>query len=218
MESCFGMQKVIDHKTDQNGRVFYKVQWEPTWEPAESLNTCQTLIDEFWSSVNKAGKPLKRKHTSNTSRSEENMFQAAESNFKADVENVENIKKLITAPFETSLASVKSESKVAHDQVDCDMSAIGRGLSPGASSTKALHYIENFDNPYVRLVVVCKICSKEQSLKFSGNWKQHFMTHVSDDEKPHKCSVCGKCFIHNYLLVKHLKTHSGFTLKAEQQF
>ena len=32
----------------------YKVKWEPTWEPAENLASCQHLIDEFWSFVNKA--------------------------------------------------------------------------------------------------------------------------------------------------------------------
>ena len=32
----------------------YKVKWEPTWEPSENLSSCQHLIDEFWSFVNKA--------------------------------------------------------------------------------------------------------------------------------------------------------------------
>lgn len=32
----------------------YKVKWEPTWEPFENLASCQHLIDEFWSFVNKA--------------------------------------------------------------------------------------------------------------------------------------------------------------------
>lgn len=33
------------------------------------------------------------------------------------------------------------------------------------------------------------------SLKFSSNWKKHYLTHSSDDEKPHKCQWCGKAFI-----------------------
>lgn len=32
------------------------MKWEPTWEPAESLTSCQNLIDEFWSFVNHAKK------------------------------------------------------------------------------------------------------------------------------------------------------------------
>lgn len=38
----------------QGGKQMYKVKWEATWEPAENLTSCQHLIDEFWSFVNKA--------------------------------------------------------------------------------------------------------------------------------------------------------------------
>ena len=38
----------------QSGKQLYKVKWEPTWEPAENLASCQHLIDEFWKFVNNA--------------------------------------------------------------------------------------------------------------------------------------------------------------------
>ena len=44
-----GPKKVVDCKLDEDGKQFYKVKWESTWEPAENLRTCQHLVDEFWS-------------------------------------------------------------------------------------------------------------------------------------------------------------------------
>ena len=50
---------------------------------------------------------------------------------------------------------------------------------------------------------MCKICSKEQSMKFAHNWKTHYLTHSSNEDKPHKCTVCGKGFITLTSLTKH---------------
>ena len=62
-------------------------------------------------------------------------------------------------------------------------------LEPGQihdkrSKLDSLNYIENFTNPYVRLMVVCKICGKEQSLSHSRYWREHFKTH--NKEQAHK--------------------------------
>ena len=45
------------------------------------------------------------------------------------------------------------------------------------------------------------------SLKFSSNWKKHYLTHASNEDKPHKCDVCGKAFITPVALRKHAATH-----------
>ncbi|XP_057301127.1 zinc finger protein GFI1 homolog pag-3-like [Hydractinia symbiolongicarpus] len=74
------------------------------------------------------------------------------------------------------------------------------------SSNAGLHYVENFTNPYVKIILVCKICNKEMSLKFSSNWKKHYLTHASNDEKPHKCTLCSKAFITITALRKHVAT------------
>ena len=67
--------------------------------------------------------------------------------------------------------------------------------------------IESFNNPYTKLIIVCKVCNKESS-KFQANWRTHFLSvHVSNDEKPHKCKICSKGFIKPYLLAKHMKVH-----------
>ena len=56
-------------------------------------------------------------------------------------------------------------------------------------------------------MLACKICNKEMSLKFSSNWKKHYLTHATDDEKPHKCTMCMKAFITLTALRKHLVKH-----------
>ena len=65
---------------------------------------------------------------------------------------------------------------------------------------------DEFDNPYVRIAFLCKICGKEQSKKFKFDWKRHYNTHESGP-KPHVCDVCGKDFAQRGLLNKHMKIH-----------
>lgn len=81
-----------------------------------------------------------------------------------------------------------------------------------------LKYVSNFSNPYVKLIVACKVCNKEQSMTRSNNWKQHYFTH--QDEKPHKCSFCPKSFIRADKLRQHIaKLHpsSSFgNIKSEE--
>ena len=54
-------------------------------------------------------------------------------------------------------------------------------------------------------------------MKFSHNWKTHYLSHVSDEEKPHKCHICPKAFITAPQLKKHLKQHEKNQLKQHVQ-
>ena len=76
--------------------------------------------------------------------------------------------------------------------------------------------LASFDNPYVRLVFVCKVCSKEQLWKNRSKWKVHFLTHSSDEDKPHQCDVCGKKFVQAGNMRKHRESHHK-NVKAEIQ-
>ena len=67
---------------------------------------------------------------------------------------------------------------------------------------------DDFDNPYVRIAYLCKICGKEQSKKFKFDWKRHYNTHGTTP-KPHVCDVCGKSYAQKGFLNKHMKTHGG---------
>lgn len=46
------------------------------------------------------------------------------------------------------------------------------------------------------------------SLKFASNWRQHYLTHSSKEDRPHKCQFCNKSFIRADALRKHVsKSH-----------
>lgn len=77
-------------------------------------------------------------------------------------------------------------------------------------SPSDLKYLENFSNPYVKLIVACRICNKEQSFKYQATWKRHFLTH--GDDKPYKCSVCPKSFIQAFQLRNHYKNKHGMAV------
>lgn len=94
-----------------------------------------------------------------------------------------------------------------HSPSPSSISTSNSRIVPG-SSNSALHFVESFNNPYVKIILVCKICSKEMSLKFSSNWKKHYLTHSSNEDKPHKCQLCNKAFItltslRNHMTKKH---------------
>ena len=55
-------------------------------------------------------------------------------------------------------------------------------------------------------------------MKFVHNWKTHYLQHVSEDERPHKCNVCNKGFITAPQLKKHMKTHETKMKKEEPNF
>lgn len=219
MESTLGMVKIVDHKTDEHGHIFYKVQWEATWEPAESLTDCQKLIEEFWLSLNEA-----RTRISSNPKRKRIQAECAPVPYDSlqlpDLEQWRNYP-ILNAVSEISANNqgikIESKGKTAKSDNEAMSSSASHNshLGPNQSiSSQGLQYIENFDNPYVKVVLVCKICNKEQSMKFSGNWKQHYLTHSSNEEKPHKCSVCGKAFVRHDKMVKHSKTHGP--LKKEE--
>ena len=53
-------------------------------------------------------------------------------------------------------------------------------------------------------------------MKFSHNWKTHYLSHVSDAEKPHKCQHCPRAFVTAPQLKRHLKQHNS-TAPASSQ-
>ena len=74
-------------------------------------------------------------------------------------------------------------------------------------SKSDLKHLENFSNPYVKIILACTVCNKEQSLKYQSTWKRHFLTHASDDNKPFQCTVCNKAFVQSTQLTSHMKRH-----------
>lgn len=68
---------------------------------------------------------------------------------------------------------------------------------------------DDFDNPYVRVAYLCKICGKEQSRKFKFDWKRHYLTHGTEP-KNFICKICGKAYNRQGPLNKHMKSHDNY--------
>ena len=84
------------------------------------------------------------------------------------------------------------------------MTKVGKPLN-----SSGLKYLDGFTNPYVKIILVCKLCNKEQASKCTSNWKAHYLTHTA--EKRHKCELCAKTFVQT----NHLKAHMSKHLKEQ---
>ncbi|XP_012558415.2 tissue-resident T-cell transcription regulator protein ZNF683 isoform X6 [Hydra vulgaris] len=258
-QDSFGIRKIVDCKLSQDGRQMYRVKWEPTWEPAENLSSCQKLIDEFWSYVNKAKSNQEVAHqhrkrlkldssngVNNINIDEFNQYKLHEDN-KAEIQrlinkNTSDIGNRMMSPShmlnlpqnnqQNMMAMPRTPQSVpmspniiqqmrplvsSPQQFNSPQRAkvplnFGNEMKQESEENKqslpsSVKYLENFSNPYVKIIVVCKICNREQSFKRSSNWKAHFMTH--SDKKPHSCLHCEKSYIRADQLRKHVeKEHS----------
>ena len=225
-ENSFGISKIVDCRLE-NGKQMYKVEWEATWEPAESLTNCQYLIDDFWSHVNKvkrnehvAQNILKRKlnveygynqTTYNLSRDDKTEIQKLVERSELNPPSGMLIQQNCNLIQEnSSKTAVKTNTKAP---LSTEVKPLTSSSGGGSIDTASLKYLENFTSPYVRIVVLCKICSKEQSLKVSKYWRDHYMTH----QKPHQCDQCEKSFRNSYELRKHVQAKHGTGVGMKQE-
>jgi len=58
-------------------------------------------------------------------------------------------------------------------------------------------------NQYFRLVFLCRSCGKEQQPLHTGNWRNHYNSHIHN--RPHSCQKCSKTFKSKSYLNQHLK-------------
>jgi len=250
--NSFGVKKIIDCRIGEHGMQMYKVKWEATWEPAENLASCQHLIDDFWSFVNKARnnqemqqqqtKKMRLDATNRQGTLDETAHRLTEDS-KADIHNLiartsstsahcqilRSPSELLSTSAPPIWSHTKNSSMLQDDQSHFSkkMVATHQNSIPKGTLTKAefdgpaklppktsdlskdnLKYLENFSNPYVKIILVCIKCNKELSMKFQSTWKRHYLTHVDDADKPFKCKECGKAFVQSTQLTSHMKKHA----------
>lgn len=229
--NSFGIRKILDCKITDGGEQMYKVEWEATWENADTLSSCQHLLDEFWSLVNKAKanekasqhckeKLLMKNIPENWEKNSDMNLISLSGKDKEDIQHlIQRTNKtsfdsssLLVCPSEIFASGCKSQSKS-----DWKGFMKSEKESSATSDTKSipdgLKYIENFTNPYVKLQAVCVVCNKEQSIKASGYWKQHYMTH--EKIHAHKCPHCSMSFIKPNRMRKHVAAKHKDLIKQE---
>ncbi|XP_065644063.1 transcription factor ovo-like homolog lin-48 isoform X2 [Hydra vulgaris] len=259
-QDSFGIRKIVDCKLSQDGRQMYRVKWEPTWEPAENLSSCQKLIDEFWSYVNKAKSNQEVAHqhrkrlkldssngVNNINIDEFNQYKLHEDN-KAEIQrlinkNTSDIGNRMMSPShmlnlphnnqQNMMAMPRTPQSVpmspniiqqmrplisSPQQFNSPQRAkvplnFGNEMKQESEENKKIDVkkptnVDSFDNPYVRIAYLCRVCGKEQSQKFKFDWKRHFLTHQTGS-KAFQCEICGKSFAQNGLLQKHMKRHQS---------
>ena len=208
-DSSFGISRIVDVKIE-GGIQMYKVEWVTTWESSESLISCQHLIDQFWSRVNNA---KQQEHVAQQYivKAKQQLHGLPSNILKTEVNTLIERTNATTPGFSSPSSRLQSHSSsfsAAVNHKPTTETTTPTTIPPPTSdakgsSTASLKYIENFDNPYVKLIVACKICNKEQSTKWAKVWRQHYLTH--SDKKAHQCPHCTKSFHQTNLLNKLLQ-------------
>ena len=186
MENSLGIKTILDSKTE-NGKLMYLVQWTATWECAESLAECQTLVDQFWQNVNQSVVHQMEAEKARQDLRNNNKLSDFKLNddFKNFVNNLDTPSKLLqnSSTKPTSIPTLKQ------------------------AVSKPIIESDNFDSPYVNLInrFECKICGREQPKDRKSDWKRHWLTHASNDQMPHKCEICNKGFVQKGTYTNHMK-------------
>ena len=95
MDTSLGIKAILDSKTE-NGKLMYLVQWSPTWESADSLVECQSLVDQFWQKVNQSVVHRAEAETVQKSAFDNNLSDFKLSNdLKTFVNNLDSPSKLL---------------------------------------------------------------------------------------------------------------------------
>merc|ERR1712179_368100 len=125
------------------------------------------------------------------------------------MDNKLEIQRLIARTNETDFLHSPSKMLPCANQLLEQMQPLAKKLKTiipdnKSSNTAGLKYLDGFTNPYVKIILVCKICNKEQKSLHPPNWKQHYMTH--EEKKPHSCTHCSKSFVRADYLRKHIES------------
>lgn len=197
--------KIIDAKLINNEQ-YYKISWEPTWEAESNLLDYQHSIDSFWTSVNEHSShqfslqvPFQKKI--------KHEFELAEKT-KEDVQKLIGRTKCSSSPPEmdtilhsphdmlTNTLRSFQNNLAGFKQKECNMGVLKDSTSGAKDSTSGLSVLEQFDSPYVKIILACKECLKKMPIKNGpAYWKRHFDTHLPAEAKPlHVCETCGKTF------------------------
>lgn len=192
----------------KNGKKFYKVKWESSWEAEDNLLKYQNLLDQFWGFVNRVKSedirdPLRKKPRIQLENEEQARYEEG-----LAPHGLANESQSINPAAEHNVGTIikpRILSSVKHE--------VAKSVKPAATTVSG-HVVENLDSQNrdeeekARLQkeqeerkFKCQVCSL--GFKRKDMLLRHERTHSRD--YCYFCSVCGKGFIRRYVLVRHLQ-------------
>lgn len=114
--------KVIDYKL-VNGKKYYKIKWECSWELADNLQHCQELVEQFWEFVDRVKSDDERK---SPAVYEESYNQVKNSNktevihvkLENDYDEEVNQPKIIREQYRTTNAILEDDKLMHHKNMN----------------------------------------------------------------------------------------------------
>lgn len=221
-------KKVIDYKV-YNGKQYYKVKWESSWESEESLTEYQDLVDQFWQFVKRVSSEEKDEQGRKRPRLSDEDVQDDNDTSIGNSEDDIPIKGTITLSDGVKLQESGNFYRLTQDKDESEQDDgtifIVQGNQPthiikNRTHKGNVHVIGIQHEPKPVATVKKPIrASDENLLKTDDDRKfpcqvcgmtfrrndikrRHEITHSK--EYRYFCAICGKGFIRRYVLVKHL--------------
>lgn len=221
-------KKVIDYKV-YNGKRYYKVKWESSWEPEDSLTEYQDLVDQFWQFVKRVSSEEKDEQGRKRPRLSDEDVQDDNDTSIGNSEDDIPIKGTITLSEGVKLQESGNFYRLTQDKDDSEQDDgtifIVQGNQPthiikNRAHKGNVHVIGLQHEPKPAATVKkpvrisdenllkadddrkfpCQVCG--MTFRRNDIKRRHEITHSK--EYRYFCAICGKGFIRRYVLVKHL--------------
>ncbi|XP_065644542.1 MDS1 and EVI1 complex locus protein EVI1-B isoform X3 [Hydra vulgaris] len=219
------IKKVVDFRLD-NGKRYYKVKWESSWEPEDNLLDYQVFLDQFWDFVNrvKSDQNLlnqpQRKKPRIIITDVNNHFKSASTKFMLNTR--EHIESETVSLYKNS--SLENSDNEHNDQVENGFFTQDpqRTSNLSKSTPQILIKTEHNEIPPDRPTMVGSLPEKFSPSRNSTNSRSNLNTMNTDliqgkdeknmlicDKKSHQCPQCGKIFKRRDVMIRHERTHTN---------
>uniref|UniRef100_A0A7M5TS78 C2H2-type domain-containing protein n=1 Tax=Clytia hemisphaerica TaxID=252671 RepID=A0A7M5TS78_9CNID len=208
-------KRVIDTKV-QNGKRYYKVKWESSWEAEDSVGEYQDLVDQFWNFVKRVSSDdgaedlQKKSALSEEDGQEESTIPNSEDETpsKGAITLSDCVKLQESGNF-YRLTQVNKESDderpifiVQGNQPQMkrkkgNVHVIGLQHEPKQAKKQRTDDPSKGEDDRRFPCMVCGMAFRRNDIR-----RRHEITHSK--EYRYFCAICGKGFIRRYVLVKHL--------------
>lgn len=216
------VKKVVDYRLD-NGKRFYKVKWESSWEDEDTLTNYQSLVNQFWSFIDRVkfedhhpsrkkprlGGEFEKENTTNFQfvdyPSDGNQRKSSSdegphcdsSKLTTLAEVTHNQRTALNSPLGQHITKDKDGNVVVHVQPgEIPKQIILNRPAVSLSTKTALKKVKKEENK----IFFCRDCQRGFSRR--DMCARHERLHTK--EFCYFCNICAQGFMRRYVLVRHL--------------